>query len=121
MVFRYDITTLFADGYTADEVFFIFDEEVQIGKDLHVEKFHMENIGDNMFSYCTTKTATGKTLECLNEQDCGDLCPFAVVQSSLVAEGFFYVCHFHIMYGFSKQKNRLFSAKFPPFLETSYS
>ncbi|XP_037784264.1 glutamate-gated chloride channel-like isoform X1 [Penaeus monodon] len=47
-------------GYTADEVFFIFDEEVQIGKDLHVEKFHMENIGDNMFSYCTTKTATGE-------------------------------------------------------------
>lgn len=47
-------------GYTASEVFFTFDEEVQIGKDLHVEKFHMENIKENMFSYCNTKTATGE-------------------------------------------------------------
>ncbi|XP_042860157.1 glutamate-gated chloride channel-like [Penaeus japonicus] len=47
-------------GYTAAEVTFIFDEEVQIGKNLHVEKFHMENLGDNMFSYCNTKTATGE-------------------------------------------------------------
>lgn len=64
VVVRCDITVLFADGYTASEVFFTFDEEVQIGKDLHVEKFHMENIKENMFSYCNTKTATGKSIKC---------------------------------------------------------
>lgn len=48
-------------GYTADEVNFTADEDaIQIGKNLHVEKFHMENLNDDIFSSCNTRTATGE-------------------------------------------------------------